>query len=76
MTSIVISIADISDFETEDLKEYSGCLNATEQAKVASYHFADDRKRSLMSILLQKYIIQNTWKLNQDEYDIQRSREV
>ena len=51
-------------------------VSAAEKSAIEKYHFVDDRKRSLVSLLLQKGAIRHTFPSLGTNFAIQRTREV
>lgn len=48
-------------------------LTVEEMCKVLKFHFIDDRRRSALSILLQRTLIRETFSISDSEYSIQRT---
>ncbi len=75
-------VTDISDLgtgqeEISDWNTYMSQLSPTEQLSVMKFVFADDRRRSLISLLLQKAAIRTVLKeSSNDNFSIGRTREV
>jgi predicted secreted protein len=51
-------------------------LNDDEKKKIMKYYFQDDRKRCLMSMLLQKAVVKSTFKITDNDFEICRTAEV
>jgi hypothetical protein len=70
-------IARIDDIVCEN--SYEGlldCLTVNERNNVERFHFNDDRKRGLLSILLQRALIRSEFHVSDDNYEIHRTKEV
>ena len=69
--------ADIRSITTDaEFQSYLSRLNEQEKSKVMAYRLPDDRKRSILSIFLQKALIRLQWNVNDSEYFIFRTKEV
>lgn len=51
-------------------------LNRVEHEKVHRFMFSDDRKRALLSILLQRALVSSQFNLTKCDYELRRTREV
>lgn len=69
-----VNIKDISS--TCAFNQLMQSLNLYERQKVMKFHFPDDRKRALLSILLQRKMICQRFELEDFEYQISRTAEV
>ena len=58
------------------IKNLDNFVSVDEKAVIEKYRFHADRKRSLLSLLLQKAIIRQQFQLSDDEFVIKRTREV
>jgi hypothetical protein len=73
----VVSIADIADDCTAEVWQNSfQVLSPYEQERVMKYHSADDKKRSLASLLLQHCLIRSHFQCDTANYCIRRTDEV
>jgi hypothetical protein len=69
--------ANIDDVKNvDDSGAWMMSLLPDEKQKVKRFKFADDQKRALLSILLQRAIVRMYFSVNDAEYDLIRSREV
>jgi hypothetical protein len=68
------SIDDVTSIA--DDSELVKSLLPGEKAKVNQFMFPDDRKRALLSILLQRALIRTYFGISDFEYEIRRSKEV
>jgi hypothetical protein len=69
--------ATIDDVESVDEdSELIRSLLPEEKQKVKRFRFPDDQKRALLSILLQRALIRETFHVTDKDYDLVRSREV
>lgn len=69
--------ASIDDVESLDEgNELMMSLLPEETQKVKRFKFADDQKRALLSILLQRALVRTYYGINDHAYELIRSREV
>lgn len=70
--------SSIDDLPTSDdqWNEFTANLSTADRARVTFFHFADDQKRSYLSLRLQRSLIEQTWHLKDNQYDILRTMEV
>lgn len=69
--------ASIDDVESLDEgSEWMMSLLPEEKQKVKRFKFADDQKRALLSILLQRALTRTYFGISDHAYDLNRSREV
>lgn len=66
---------DDIEFSTIEFNALVECLLPSEREKVMKYRVQDDRKRSVLSILLQRKTIRDKLRCDDDDYQISRTRE-
>jgi phosphopantetheinyl transferase len=69
-----VNIKDISSASV--LNDILQSLKVHERQKVMKFHFLEDRKRALLSILLQRKMICQRFEVEDFEYQISRTSEV
>lgn len=69
-----VNIKEISS--VNKLNDLLQSLNLLERQKVLKFHFLEDRKRALLSILLQRKMICQRFEVENYEYQINRTNEV
>lgn len=60
----------------EELAGVVKALTMAEQQKAMKFRLFDDQRRAVLSILLQRKVIRDTFKVSDNEYMIARTREV
>ena len=63
-------------FKTIQSTSVVRCLSLDEYERVMKYHFKEDKKRALVSLLLQKALIRDEFNLAHNEFEIHRTKEV
>jgi len=58
------------------MKNLENFISVDEKVAIEKYYFQADRKRSLLSLLLQKAIIRQQFQLSNDDITIRRTKEV
>jgi len=58
------------------MKNLEKFISVDEKVAIEKYYFQADRKRSLLSLLLQKAIIRQQFQLSNDDITIRRTKEV
>ena len=72
---LTLSIANIEDLPEDLLLEYMHGLSIEEQDRVMAYKFLDDRKRCLLSHLMQHHVVREHFNLMPGKYAIRRTKE-
>jgi hypothetical protein len=68
------TIDDVTSVDEDS--ELIRSLLPDEKQKVKRFRFPDDQKRALLSILLQRALIRETFHVTDEDYELVRSREV
>ena len=69
-------IGDIASIQSPDWKAYMTMLSPTERERVLKYRFDDDKRRALISLLLQRWLVRKKLGIDVDSgYEIRRTPE-
>jgi len=69
-------IGEIASLQSKEWEAYMGLLTPAEQERVLKYRFDDDRRRALVSALLQRWLVRNKLGVEQDaSFEILRTPE-
>ena len=68
-------ITKLSDINTPSSKYLLDLLSIKEKEKVMKFYFDDDKKRSLLSVYLQKALVRHFLKIDNDNFIIERTAE-
>lgn len=76
MDGFYVWYTDIQDITDEEFTEYLSSLSSMEHKKVMAFLFPDDRKRALLSIMLQRSLIRHHFRIGETDYTIEKTKEV
>ena len=68
-------ITKLNDMNTASTKYLLDLLSHKEREKVTKFYFDDDKKRSLLSVYLQKALVRHFLKIDEDNFVIERTAE-